>query len=162
MAREVAHQMGVGDAVLENLEIAAILHVIGKAAVPEDMLSKSQAYTSEETEFVKEHLRLGLDLCRTTTVSSAVTDILAHARGMIDDADSAAPNQQILVGGAILHMIDTFIAMTSNRPHRKRMSISEALDELRHACATPQDSEIVNVITSIGSRAETQDYRWAA
>jgi len=126
----LATAMGVKDsAQIRAIEAAALLHDMGKLAVPEYILNKPGPLTSAEFEKMKLHASVGADILSAIDFPYPVVPIVRHhheswdGTGYPDRLLGAA----IPIGARILSVVDCFDALTSDRPYRPRLSDAEAL-----------------------------------
>ena len=129
-AVQLAKAMGVRDeAQIRAIEAAALLHDMGKLAVPEYILNKPGPLTPAEFEKMKLHASVGADILSAIDFPYPVVPIVRHhhenwnGTGYPDGlAGSGIP-----IGARILSVVDCFDALTSDRPYRPRLSDKEAL-----------------------------------
>lgn len=126
----LARQVGISDeAVLRAVEAAALLHDMGKLAVPEYILNKPGPLTAAEFEKMKLHASVGADILSAIDFPYPVVPIVRHhhenwdGSGYPDGLAGAA----IPVGARILSVVDCFDALTSDRPYRPRLPDQEAI-----------------------------------
>lgn len=126
------------------VEIAGLLHDIGKIGVPDAILLKPGDLSKEEWSIMERHDRIGVEIVNKAFKHDGLTDIvrLHHARF---DGTGVEPvgGRDIPVGARILTIADSFDAMVSDRPYRRGMSIEFALAELRRCSGTQFDPELV-------------------
>ena len=139
--------LGWNQQTMEQLRYAAILHDIGKIGIPEELLNKATALTSEEFDVVKNHPVLGARIIHNIPhLEQASTAILQHHEYYSGHGYPAGlSGEEISPLAKILAISDAYDAMTSGRPYRPALTESEAYDEL-HKCAGSQfDPEIIKV-----------------
>ena len=154
--------LGWNQQTMEQLRYAAILHDIGKIGIPEELLNKSTALTSEEFDVVKNHPVLGARIIHNIPhLEQASTAILQHHEYYSGHGYPAGlSGEEISPLAKILAISDAYDAMTSGRPYRPALTESEAYDEL-HKCAGSQfDPEIIKVFCeAIPALAEVAEKR---
>ena len=126
----LAQKVGVKDHVqLQALEAAALLHDMGKIAVPEHILNKPSKLTAGEFEKMKLHASVGADILSSINFPYPVVPIVRHhhenwnGTGYPDNLRGT----EIPLGARILAVVDCFDALTSDRPYRTRLSDEEAI-----------------------------------
>ena len=128
------------------LEIAALLHDIGKIGVPDSILLKSGPLTPEEREMMRTHQHNGVALVRTSFKSPELGAIL-ECRALSPDATFVDPltgeQSRIPVGARILAIADSFDAMVSHRAYRQALTHAEAFVELRRCAGSQFDATLV-------------------
>ncbi len=132
VARAVAEVMKLEPAVVDQVEVAARLHDVGKIAIRDSVLNKPGVLSPEEFEHVKDHVRLGLEILAPLT---QLRDVLDFVRDHHEHWDgSGYPHgvmgERIALGGRILCCADAFIALTSRRAYRPAMSVEDTVDYL--------------------------------
>ncbi len=128
------------------LEIAALLHDIGKIGVPDAVLLKPGPLTAEEWKIMSSHDRIGVEIVAGTFQCKEIAEIIethhAHYGGRATDARLPCGNDIPLLA-RILTIADSYDAMTSDRVYRKGRSHEEAMVELRRCAGTQFDPELV-------------------
>jgi len=146
----------------ETLQIAALLHDIGKIGIPDHVLNKHGRLTPEEYEEVKKHSIIGATILHPIKELGDVAREVRHHQECYDGSgypDGIRGNNIPLVA-RIISVADAFDAMTTNRPYRAKKSVEEALFELKRCSGTQFDPVMVSAfllayekgnILSIGS-----------
>lgn len=150
-AIELAKRLGVKDErQLLAIEAAALLHDMGKLAIPEHILNKPGKLTAGEFEKMKRHADIGADLLSSIPFPYPVVPIVRHHHENWDG--TGYPNRiagtDIPLGARILSVVDCFDALTSDRPYRPRLSDDEAFQILRDRRGAMYDPLIVDSFLS--------------
>jgi len=147
LAVGLAKTMGINDELqLRAIEAAALLHDMGKLAIPEFILNKPGRLTSSEFDVMKQHANIGADILGSIQFPYPVVPIVRHhheswdGNGYPDRIKGVA----IPLGARILSVVDCFDALTSDRPYRPRMSVTEAIAVLLERRGTMYDPLIVD------------------
>jgi len=147
LAVGLAKEMGVNDDLqIRAIEAAALLHDMGKLAIPEFILNKPGKLTPNEFDVMKQHANIGADILGSIHFPYPVVPIVRHhheswdGNGYPDKLRGVA----IPLGARILSVVDCFDALTSDRPYRPRMSIEDAVDVLLQRRGTMYDPLIVD------------------
>jgi len=157
LAREVAQRLGLGKDEIDDVYQGALLHDIGKIGVPDRILLKPGKLTDAEWETMRRHtvggyrLLEGIDFLE----RASVIPLFHHERYDGKGYMAGLKGEDIPLGARIFAIIDTYDAMTSDRPYRKAMPHEVACEEIRESCGTQLDPEVVEVFLSI--TAETID-----
>jgi putative nucleotidyltransferase with HDIG domain len=148
----LARAMGLTDgAQIKAVEAAALLHDMGKLAVPEYILNKPGPLTSGEFEKMKLHASVGADILSAIDFPYPVVPIVRHhhenwdGRGYPDGLKGA----DIPIGARILSVVDCFDALTSDRPYRPRLSDADALRILVERRETMYDPLVVDTFVRV-------------
>lgn len=148
----LAKEIGVTDPIqIRAVEAAALLHDMGKLAVPEYILNKPGPLTPAEFEKMKLHASVGADILSSINFPYPVVPIVRHhheswnGSGYPDGlAGSAIP-----IGARILSVVDCFDALTSDRPYRPRLSDKEAIRILKERRGNMYDPLVVDTFVRI-------------
>jgi len=154
-AVEMAKRLGVeNEQQLKAIEAAALLHDMGKLAIPEHILNKPGKLTNAEFETMKRHADIGADLLSSIRFPYPVVPIVRHHHECWNGAGypSGISGTDIPLGARILGVVDCFDALNSDRPYRPRLEPEEAFEILRQRRGTMYDPLVVD--TFIESYAE--------
>jgi response regulator RpfG family c-di-GMP phosphodiesterase/signal transduction histidine kinase len=141
----MAESMGIAGTERKDIEMAAILHDVGKIGVPESILLKKGKLTDEEFSQVKTHPVKGESIIKQVVELKNVALIVrAHherydGRGYPD----GLAKQSIPLEARIMSVADSYDAMTSNRPYRMSLSHNTAVKEIVKKSGTQFDPEVV-------------------
>lgn len=128
------------------LEIAALLHDIGKIGVPDNVLLKPGKLTAEEWKLMSKHDRIGVEIVAGTFNCDTLSEIIRthHAFYGGRGSDSSLPTGlDIPIGARLLTICDSYDAIVSDRPYRKGRSHQVAVEELRRCSGSQFDPELV-------------------
>jgi diguanylate cyclase (GGDEF)-like protein/putative nucleotidyltransferase with HDIG domain len=158
-ATSLAKEVGVRDEkLLKAIEAAALLHDMGKLAVPEYILNKPGKLTHTEFEKMKLHASVGADILSAIEFPYPVVPIVRHHHENWDGTGYPAGIKAtaIPIGARILAVVDCFDALTSDRPYRPKLSDEEALAILWERRGTMYDPMIVDTFFRVHSTTETE------
>lgn len=130
----------------ETLQIAALLHDVGKIGIPDYILSKNGRLSPEEYEEIKKHSIIGATILHPIKELSDVAREVRHHQECFDGSgypDGLAGNDIPLIA-RIIAVADAFDAMTTTRPYRKKKTVEETLQELKSKSGTQFDPIIVS------------------
>ncbi|MFN3652250.1 MAG: HD domain-containing phosphohydrolase [Armatimonadota bacterium] len=144
-ALALAEAAGVEGPELLAVRTGALVHDIGKLAIPDHILGKPGKLTPEEYARIQTHVQVGAEILSPVPFDFPVIDVvlthherwdgLGYPRGLKGD--------EIPIGGRIISIVDVFDALTSNRPYRRALSHEEALQVLRDGAGKQFDPELV-------------------
>ena len=143
----IAASMGVTDPrELKAMEAGALLHDIGKLAVPDYVLAKPSALTPAEFETMKKHASMGARILTAVDFPYPIVPIVRHHHEQWDGGGypDGLVGAEIPLGARILAVVDCFDALTSDRPYRPRLSDEQAIGILRSRRGTHYDPGIVD------------------
>ena len=146
----VGQELGLEEEELQNLEVAALLHDIGKVGVPDSILHKPAKLDPEEYALMKKHPEYGWAVLRMLPgFERAALDILHHHESVDGRGYPAGlKGQEIPIVSRIVCVIDAFDAMVSSRPYRQGLPYEEAVRRLKEASGTQFDSVVVQCFLS--------------
>ncbi len=154
-AVELAQRLGLRDELqMKAIEAAALLHDMGKLAIPEHILNKPGKLTAIEFEKMKRHADIGADLLSSIRFPYPVVPIVRHHHENWDGTGypGKLAGADIPLGARILSVVDCFDALTSDRPYRPRMSTDEAFEILRSRRSNMYDPLVVDTFISAYSQ----------
>src|SRR6202158_3626033 len=137
-AIEVAKELGVTAAEMEALHAAALLHDIGKLAVPEHIISKPGRLTPEEFEKMKIHPVVGAEILEQVKFPYAVVPIVRahHEKWDGTGYPYGLKREQIPRGARILSVVDCLDSIASDRQYRRALPLDEAMEAVRAQSGT--------------------------
>ena len=146
----VGQELGLEEPVLQNLEIAALLHDIGKVGIPDAILRKPGKLEAEEYALMKRHPEYGWAVLRMLPgFERAALDILHHHESFDGKGYPAGlKDTEVPIVSRIVSVIDAFDAMVSSRPYRKGLPFEEAVRRLIVASGTQFDPVVVQCFLS--------------
>lgn len=128
ISRFLGEKMGLDESRLRYLEIAGLIHDIGKVGVPEDILNKPGRLTGEEFEAIKKHTLIGENICRPLNSLKMCLDPIRHHHEKLDGSGypDGISGEELSLESRIIAVADIYDALTSDRPYRTRMPPDEA------------------------------------
>jgi diguanylate cyclase (GGDEF)-like protein/putative nucleotidyltransferase with HDIG domain len=150
LAADAGRVLGLDAARLAALRTAGQLHDIGKLALPDSVLNKPGPLTDTEMQLVRTHSLLGAELVRAWGDPAAAQLVLEHHERVDGSGYPAGlAGDEISLEGRILHAVDAFAAMTTDRPYCAAQSVEHALGELRAMSGTQFDPSVVAALEQV-------------
>lgn len=139
LALALGEYIGLSDAQLDKLSLVALLHDVGKVAIPESILDKPGPLTDDEWEIMKQHCESGYRIVVTSPDLIEVAEaVLSHHENWDGSGyPRGLRGTEIPLSARIISLVDAYDAMTTDWPYRTRVTPQEALAEIR-ACSNSQ------------------------
>lgn len=145
IARALGEELGWSEERCETLEMAGLVHDIGKIAIPAEILSKPSRLTALELEMVRGHAQAGYDILKNVPFTRPIADIIHQHHERMNG--SGYPQQlkanDILPEARVLAVADVIESMAAHRPYRPALGVKAALDEIEHGKNTLYDAAVV-------------------
>jgi diguanylate cyclase (GGDEF)-like protein/putative nucleotidyltransferase with HDIG domain len=147
-AIEIAKELGIKGAELEALHAAALLHDIGKLAVPEHIISKPGRLTPEEFEKMKIHTVVGAEILERVRFPYPVVPIVRahHEKWDGSGYPYGLKGEEIPIGARILAAVDFLDALASDRQYRRAMPLEGVMQQLAAESGKAFDPSVVHVL----------------
>ncbi len=151
LAVAIADRLGLSETSRETVRIAALLHDIGKAAVPTEILNRPSRLSELEFSIIKEHPKTGYEVLREIPFELPVANVVWQHHERLDGSGypSARAADEILVEARILAVADVVEAMASHRPYRAALGVDAALDEIRSQRGVLYDTAAVDACITL-------------
>ena len=150
LASQIASQLGLSEAEVEEIRVAGIVHDIGKTHIPDQVRLKPDVLTAEEFDIMKSHAAWGARMLEPMN-EEGIEQIVLHHHERFDG--KGYPDQlrgeEIPLGARIFSVADTLDAITSDRPYRPAQSVSAAREEIQRWSGRQFDPKVVQVFMSM-------------
>ena len=129
---------------INEISLLALLHDLGKVAIPESILRKPGPLSPEEWKIMSKHPEIGHRIALASPDLVAVADgILSHhERWDGEGYPRGLKQEEILLAARIITIVDSFEAMTGDRVYRKGMSVEQALVEIADCAGSQFDPQL--------------------
>jgi len=157
-AIRVARKLGLPESDFHQLEVAALLHDIGKIGVPDAILKKHGKLTDEERALMNKHPEYSWSILRLFPGLEKASLYALHHHESFDGKGYPAGlrGEEIPIGSRIVSVIDAYDAMISNRCYRRGLSHEEAVRRLHESSGLQFDPLVVRAFVEI-AKAEVAD-----
>jgi PAS domain S-box-containing protein/putative nucleotidyltransferase with HDIG domain len=151
LARAIAVEMGLAPERVEAIEIAGVIHDIGKLYVPAEILSKPTKLTDLEYAMIKMHAQAGYTILSKIDFPWPIARIVHEHHELVNGAGypQGLAGKDILLEARILCVADVVEAMSSHRPYRPALGIGAALEEIAQKRGILYDREVVDACLRI-------------
>ena len=150
-AAGLAKAAGLGPAEIQGVKTAALLHDIGKLAVPEHILSKPGPLTQEEFQKIRIHPQVGAEIIAAVPFPYPVAPLILshHERWDGKGYPQGLAGEDIPIGARILTIVDYYDAVTTERPYHKALSHDSAIGLLRHEAGRALDPRLASTFIEL-------------
>ena len=157
-ATGVARALGMSEEEIQGIRTAALLHDVGKLAVPEHILAKPGPLTPEEFQKVRIHPQVGADIIASVPFPYPVAPLILshHERWDGRGYPAGLKQEEIPLGARILCVVDYFDALTSDRPYHKAIGNEAALAILQQDSGKALDPGVVSAFARIMPRLRAE------
>ena len=156
MAARLGHEMGISDSDIGKLELLAVLHDIGKVAIPQDIIKKKGKLTPEERTIIEQHTVKGYRIAKSSAELEDIAEgILSHHEKW---DGTGYPNrlkgEEIPLIARIISAVDSHDVMVNDRPYHKAMPEADAIAELKRCSGTQFDPDVIEAFVRLLEREE--------
>ena len=146
LARAIAVEMGLDEDRVEAIEIAGVIHDLGKLYVPAEILSKPTKLTDLEYAMIKMHAQAGYTILSKIDFPWPIAQIVHQHHELVNGSGYplGLSGKEILLEARILCVADVVEAMSSHRPYRPSLGIASALEEIAQKRGILYDREVVD------------------
>ena len=158
LARGVSMMLGLAHEHVERIAHAALLHDVGKLAMPEELLEKNGPLTRDEWEVMSEHPIVGERILARTKELAILAPIVRHEHEYWNGSGypDGLERERIPVGSRVILACHAYVAMTTARPYRAALTPTQATRELRAGVGTKYDPEVVDALLDMLGHARPQ------
>ncbi len=151
MAITIGEKLGLEEHQVNDLEMLAALHDIGKGAIPDAILLKPGKLTREEFELMKTHTQKGYAIAIASPDLVHIADGILHHHEKWDGSGypDGLKGKEISIEARITTLVDSYDVMTNARPYKTAMSQKDAINELIRCKGTHFDPNLVDVLIDI-------------
>jgi HD-GYP domain-containing protein (c-di-GMP phosphodiesterase class II) len=142
----IAREMELEEEMIKAIELAAVIHDLGKIQVPAEILSKPGRLSEVEFGLVKTHPAVGYELLKDINFPWPLAEIIRQHHERVDGTGypRGLKGDQIALESRIICVADTVEAMSSHRPYRPALGIDRALAQIKQDRGTHYDPQVVD------------------
>ena len=150
-AIQTAQKLAFSEEEIRNIGYAAALHDIGKIGISDEVLKKEGALTKEEWEIMHKHPLIGEAIIKPLRNLAGLSDISRHHHEWINGSGypDCLKAEEISIGAKVLSVVDSFDAMSTDRPYHKALGREEAKNELIRYIGIRYDKSVVEAFLQI-------------
>ncbi len=151
LARGVSMMLGLPSDHVERIAHAALLHDVGKLAMPEELLDKNGPLTRDEWEVMSEHPIVGERILARTKELATLAPIVRHEHEHWDGTGypDGLETVRIPIGSRVILACHAYVAMKTQRPYREALTDAQATHELRSGAGSKYDPEVVDALLDL-------------
>lgn len=151
IAVAIGREMGWDENRLEGMRLAAMVHDVGKIAIPSQILTKPSRLNAAEIALIKEHPETGYSILKDIPFTWPVADMVRQHHEKLDGTGYplGLKADQILPESKILAVADIVEAMASDRPYRRSHGLEAALRQIESEAGTLLDAEAVRICAAL-------------
>ncbi|MEA2410361.1 MAG: hypothetical protein QOC77_922 [Thermoleophilaceae bacterium] len=157
LAQETATALEIDPQQSNDIRLAAELHDVGKMAIPDAILNKPGSLDASEWEFIFRHTLIGERILASAPALGGVAHLVRSSHEHWDGSGypDRLAGDDIPLGSRVVSVCDAFDAMTSDRPYRPGMPVSQAIAELARCAGTQFDPAVVNAFALVIEHRQT-------
>ena len=162
LARRIGEEMGLPEEELEVIELAGLVHDIGKVGIPDSILQKPGPLSPVERSIMTNHSMLGATILERAGMLADLAPLVLHHHEWYNGCGypGKVGGEDIPIGAAILAVADAFDTMVSDRPYRRGMSVAQAREELRRCSGAQFHPEVVKALFAALDKGPAGEEAW--
>lgn len=147
----LAHKLNLSENAISSLYYASVLHDAGAIDVPYEILSKHERLTPEEFKVIRENPSRSVELIKPVAFLRPVLPIILYHHEKYDGTGypSGLKKEEIPIGARIMAVVDSFEAMVVQRPYREKLTVKQAVQELKDNSGTQFDPLVIKAFMSL-------------
>ena len=151
LAVAIGRKLGCSEEVLEGLNIASVVHDLGKIRIPAEILSKPGRLDNEEFNLIKTHARASFDILKNIHFPWPIADIVHQHHERLDGSGYplGLKGNQILPEARILIVADVVESMSTARPYRRALGLEAAIQEIEAGQGKKYDNDVVDACLAV-------------
>ena len=148
LARILSQEMGLSERDVDDISRGALLHDIGKMAIPDAILMKPGRLTEEDWKVVKNHPKTGYDILKSSPFLQHASEIVYSHQEKFDGSGypRGLRGEEICLGARIFAVVDAYDAMRTERSYSKILSAKKSVEEIKSKRGTQFDPAVVDIL----------------
>ncbi len=148
---KLGKELNLSDSELDELSIAAIMHDIGKVAIPDNVLLKPDKLSEDEWNIMKKHTEIGyhIILSSQNLIPIAQYVLCHHERWDGNGYPNKLRGEEIPIVSRIISIVDSYDVMLHDRPYKKAITKADAIEEIKHCSGTQFDPSIAKIFLEL-------------
>ncbi len=144
-AEAIAREMSLDEDLVGEVQVAALLHDVGKIGIRDELLSKNGSLTPEEWEIMRRHPVLGYDILAPVPIPDSIKLAVRHSHERWDGTGypDGLSGEEIPIAARVIAVADAYEAIVTDRPYRRARSPLRAMEEIQGGAGSRFDPEIV-------------------
>lgn len=162
LAKAMAEEMGLGPEEVEIVEMAGLVHDLGKVGIPDAILNKPGPLSPAERSIMMGHAHIGASILARAGMMEELVPLVRHHHEWYDGSGypDGLKGSEVPIGAWILAVADAFDTMISDRSYRPRRGLEEARKELRRMAGTQFHPAVVEALDRVIEKALGEDASW--
>lgn len=158
LCRSIGNTLELDERETGAVHTAGLLHDIGMVGTPESILHKQGKLTEEEYKIVKRHADVGAAILEPLTYLGPTVDYVRYHHERLNGSGypEGLKGDEIPLGAQIVGVVDSFVALTENRPHRPACDQREALETLRATEGVWFSGSLLDALTRVAARQSAE------
>lgn len=147
----IGQEMGLGEDQLVGLRLGAMIHDIGKIALPAEILVKPSRLTETEFALIKEHSRAGYEIVKDVDFPWPIAEMILQHHERLDGSGypHGCKGKELLLESRIIGLADVVEAMSSHRPYRASLGMQAALEQIQSGRGSMFDPDVVDACVRV-------------
>jgi HD-GYP domain-containing protein (c-di-GMP phosphodiesterase class II) len=148
---EIGRRLGKGESELEYLELAALLHDVGKLSIPENILTKTQPLNEDDWKIIQKHPFYGAQIVKPISILNGIIPWIYHHQERWDGMGypDRLAKDNIPLEASIISVAEAFVAMTTDMPNRGILTQGEALQKIKEESEKQFNPLVVEAFTDV-------------